>query len=67
MVFEPLAGQRRVRVTERRTAVDFAHGIQELVDELYPQAEKIGVLPVAQLDIPTAIRYTRPTSHPSKV
>jgi hypothetical protein len=41
MVFEPLAGQRRVKVTERRTAVDFAHLIQELVDEPYPQAEQI--------------------------
>jgi hypothetical protein len=41
MVFEPLAGQRRVKVTERRTAVDFAHLIQELVDEQYPHAEKI--------------------------
>jgi hypothetical protein len=38
MVFEPLAGQRRVKVTERRTALDFAHVIQELVDEQYPQA-----------------------------
>ena len=34
-------GQRRVKVTERRTAVDFAHLIQEVVDEQYPQAEKI--------------------------
>ena len=41
MVFEPLAGQRRVKVTERRTAVDFAHLIQELVDAQYPHAEKI--------------------------
>lgn len=41
MVFEPLAGQRRVKVTERRTAVDFAYLIRELVDEQYPQAEKI--------------------------
>jgi hypothetical protein len=38
MVFEPLAGQRRVKVTERRTAIDFAHVMQELVDEQYPQA-----------------------------
>jgi hypothetical protein len=36
MVFEPLAGQRLVQVTERRTAIDFAHVIQELVDEQYP-------------------------------
>ena len=33
MIFEPLAGQRHVKVTERRTAVDFAQVIQELVDE----------------------------------
>jgi DDE superfamily endonuclease len=41
MVFEPLAGPRRVKVPERRTAVDFAHLIREVVDEQYPQAEKI--------------------------
>jgi hypothetical protein len=41
MVFEPLAGQRRVKVTERRTAVDFAHLLQEVVDVQYPQADKI--------------------------
>jgi hypothetical protein len=41
MRFEPLAGRRRVKVTERRTAVDFAWVIKELVDEDYPEAEKI--------------------------
>ena len=41
MVFEPLAGRRRVKVTDRRTKVDFAHVIRELVDEQYPEAEKI--------------------------
>ena len=41
MLFEPLAGQRQVKVTERRTAVDFAQVIRELIDEHYPQAEKI--------------------------
>jgi hypothetical protein len=41
MVFEPLAGQRRVKVTERRTAVDFAQLIQELVYGQYSQAEQI--------------------------
>lgn len=41
MVFEPVTGHRQVKVTERRTAVDFAHVIQELVDVQYPQAEKI--------------------------
>ena len=41
IVFEPLAGRRQAKVTERRTAVDVAQLIQELVDEHDPQAEKI--------------------------
>lgn len=41
MLFEPLAGQRWVKVTARRTAVDFAHVIRALVDVQYPYAEKI--------------------------
>jgi DDE superfamily endonuclease len=41
MVFEPLAGARRVEVTERRTNRDFAHIIRRLVDEWYPTAEKV--------------------------
>lgn len=41
MLFEPLAGKRRVKVTQRRTAADFAQVIKELVDEVYPAAEKI--------------------------
>lgn len=41
MVFEPLAGTRRVEVTERKTNQDFARLVQRLVDEWYPQAEKI--------------------------
>ena len=41
MVFEPLTGKRRVKVTERRTRHDFAECIRELVDEQYPAAEKI--------------------------
>jgi len=38
---EPLAGVRRVRVTNRRTAIDFAEQIRLLVDEDYPDADKI--------------------------
>ena len=38
--FEPLAGRRRVKVTERRTKCDFAVAIRDLVDS-YPTAEKI--------------------------
>lgn len=39
--FEPLGGRRSVKVTDRRTAIDFAHVIRELVDDQYPDAEKI--------------------------
>lgn len=38
---EPLRGWRSVRVTERRTRLDWAHCIKELVDVHYPDAEKI--------------------------
>jgi len=38
---EPLAGRRHVEVTERRTAVDFAHQLRSLADEHYPEAEAI--------------------------
>jgi hypothetical protein len=41
MVFEPLAGTRRVEVTQRRTNQDFARIIRRLVDEWYPAAEKV--------------------------
>jgi len=39
--FEPLRGWRRIDVTARRTAVDWAQQIKKLVDEDYPAAEKI--------------------------
>ena len=41
MMFEPLAGRRHVRMTDRRTKKDFAEAIKELSDERYPDAEKI--------------------------
>ena len=41
MQFDPLGGRRRVKVTERRTLIDFAHVLRELVDEEYPAATKI--------------------------
>jgi hypothetical protein len=44
MLCEPLAGWRHVEVTERRTMIDFAHQMRWLVDEAYPEAEKIRVV-----------------------
>ena len=38
---EPLAGKRRVRVTQRHTYTDFAHELRRLVDEDYPDAAKV--------------------------
>jgi hypothetical protein len=49
MVCEPLAGRRHVRVRARRTAVDWAHVIKEVVDKLYPEADRI-VLVMDQLN-----------------
>jgi hypothetical protein len=41
MMFAPLEGWRRVKVTDRRAAVDFAHALKELSDNDFPGAEKI--------------------------
>ena len=41
MMCAPLLGWRHVEVTDRRTAVDFAQVIKMLVDEQFPDAEKI--------------------------
>lgn len=38
---EPLRGQRWVEVTERRTKLDWAQQIRELVDVRYPDVERI--------------------------
>ena len=41
MVCEPLRGWREVMVSDRRTRIDWAHCIKELVDVHYPDADKI--------------------------
>jgi hypothetical protein len=41
MFFEPLAGLRFVKPTERRTKMDWAEAVRDLVDRHYPQAERI--------------------------
>lgn len=41
MITEPLVGQRRVEVTERRTAIDFAKLVRKMVDEWYADAKRI--------------------------
>ena len=44
MLCEPMAGWRPVEVTPRRTAVDYAHLLQDLVDRHYPEALQITVV-----------------------
>jgi len=44
LVVEPLAGWRGLAVTERRTSLDFAVQLQQLVDVHYPAAERVRVV-----------------------
>jgi len=41
MFCEPLGGWRRASVTDRRTKVDWAEQIKDLVDVHYPQADRV--------------------------
>jgi DDE superfamily endonuclease len=41
LVCEPLAGWRQVTVSDRRTRIDWAHCIKDLVEVHYPDAERI--------------------------
>lgn len=50
--FEPLTGKRWVNVSERRTRLDWAMYIQDLVEVHYPEAKKI-ILVVDNLNIHT--------------
>jgi len=38
---EPLGGKRQVKITEQRSRTDWAHFIQEMPEERYPDAEKV--------------------------
>ncbi len=38
---EPLGGRRHVKITQRRTAKDWAEFIREMLDERYPDAKKV--------------------------
>ncbi len=41
MLFAPLEGWRRVKVTDRHTAVDYAHVLKDLADDHFADASKI--------------------------
>lgn len=44
VICQPLAGWRSVKTTERRTKIDFAHCMKDLVDIHFPDAEMIRVV-----------------------
>lgn len=44
MAFAPLENGRHVAVTDRRPAVDWAHGLRDLVAGQFPAAERIGLV-----------------------
>lgn len=44
MLFAPFAGWRHVKVTDRRTKVDFAHCIKDLLTIHYPQAARVTIV-----------------------
>jgi hypothetical protein len=41
MIFAPLQGWRHVKVTDRRTSVDFANCLKDVVDVHFPEAKQI--------------------------
>ena len=41
MFFEPLSGWRQVNIAEGKTRLDWANQVKQLVDQQYPEAEKI--------------------------
>ena len=49
LVSEPLRGRRHVRLSARRTRIDWAHCVQQLSDGQYPETERI-VLVMDQLN-----------------
>ena len=62
MLFAPLEGWRRVEVTDRRTRTDWAEVVRKLVDEDYPDKERI-VLVMDNLNTPSpVVPVRRPSS-----
>jgi DDE superfamily endonuclease len=56
--FAPYVGWRHIKVTERRTKVDFAHCMKELVDIHFPDADIIKLV-MDNLNTHTRLRLIR--------
>jgi DDE superfamily endonuclease len=68
MFLEPLQGWRHVKVTDRRTAQDFAHCMRDLVDRHFPQAAVISVvLDNLNTHTPAALYATFPPAEACRI
>jgi DDE superfamily endonuclease len=66
--FEPLQGWRHVKVTDRRTAQDFAQCMQDVVDLHFPQAVVISVvLDNLNTHTPAALYATFPPAEACRI
>ena len=65
MFTEPLAGWRKVRVRERKTAVDWAQEIKDLLDTHYHEAETVVLVWITSTH--TRPRHSTRRSHPKKL
>jgi hypothetical protein len=63
MMFAPLEGWRHVKVTDRHTAVDYAHVLKDLADVHFANAKTI-VLVQDNLNIHSKARSTKPFRPP---
>jgi len=68
MFFEPLQGWRHVKVTDRRTAQDFAHWMKDLVDIHFPNAAVVSVvLDNLNTHTPAALYATFPPAEACRI
>jgi hypothetical protein len=68
LFFEPLQGWRHVKVTDRRTAQDFAYCMRDLVDVHFPQAVVIRVvLDNLNTHTPAALYATFPPAEACRI
>ncbi len=68
MCFEPLQGRRHVKVTNRRTAQDFAHCMKDLLDIHFPEAAVVSVvLDNLNTHTPAALYATFPPAEACRI
>ena len=66
--FQPLAGWRQIKVTNQRTAIDFAHCMKDLVDVFFPAAKMIRiVLDNLNTHTPGSLYQTFPPSEARRI